>query len=167
VGAKLKATTPWYPQESCGEWPHQASALSLGESTILKYGVSYPLRSGLDTADEKDFVENVTFVESSPVVVSNSKGKEEAAGTGGIVKDARGIEELYVSRGVCLVTEGPLGGPSFCKGLYRPLTSYSSGVGIKSVVKAFFPRDMKEGSDETGWIIGWLSLDVLQSNTKS
>lgn len=38
-----------------------------------------------------------------------------------------------------MISEGPIGGPSFIRGFYRPEISYSTGVGIKSVIKANFP----------------------------
>jgi len=57
------------------------------------------------------------------------------------------VEELFISRGVCLVSHGPLGGPSLLKGLYRPLISYGTGVGLCEVVKAKFSDPIYGGDN--------------------
>lgn len=126
-GVQVKKKNAWYPQEICNEWPHHLSALSLGESSVVKFGVSYPLRTGLGTPLESDFPEYTSyFVSAAPVAEKPLKGV---------------FEEVFVSRGICLLSEGPIGGPSFIKGFYRPELSYSTGIGIKDVVKAKFPVD--------------------------
>jgi len=115
----------------------------LGESTNLKYGISYPLRSGLDTPDELDFAEDVLF---------NEVNFKSGDGDRNLLREneVRKIEEIYVSRGACLLSEGPFGGPSFFKGLYRPLTSYSTGVGIRTAVKCYFAKNAVDGSNLKG-----------------
>ncbi|CAG7822626.1 unnamed protein product [Allacma fusca] len=121
-GQQLRDKLPWYPQELCNDWPHQASAMSFGESSIIKYGLSYPRRTGLDSADEGDFVEYTEYFQNPS-------------------KSADGhVEECFVHRGVCVLSLGPIGGPSYLKGIYRPLNSYGTGIGIRSVVKAEFSR---------------------------
>lgn len=98
---------------------------------MVKFGVTYPLRTGLGTPSEADFSENITyFYPDCP----------DAAGNGV-------FEEAYLYRGTCLLSEGPIGGPSFIKGLFRPELSYSTGIGIKCVVKVRFPSGEEEGLD--------------------
>jgi hypothetical protein len=130
---QLRERFPWYSQEVCNDWPHHASALTLGESNVVKYGVSYPLRTGLDTPDEQDFPELTKYL---PL-------EEGVSGQ---------VEELFQSRGVCVISHGPLGGPSYLKGLYRPLVSYGTGVGIRCVAKATFPREANNlgGTNDDG-----------------
>lgn len=135
-GVQVKKKNAWYPQEVCNEWPHQLSALSLGESSVVKFGVTYPLRTGLGTPDESDFPEYTSYF------VPSSCSSD---------KPVKGVyEETFISRGVCLLSEGPIGGPSFIKGFYRPEISYSTGIGIKTVVKTKFPPDSGAGSGSNG-----------------
>lgn len=130
---QLRERFPWYPQELCTDWPHHASALTLGESNVVKYGVSYPLRTGLDSPEEQDFHETTTYLP----LEDGDNGQ---------------VEELFLSRGVCIISQGPLGGPSYLKGLYRPLVSYGTGVGIRCVTKVTFPQqesDLGGTSDDS------------------
>lgn len=144
-GLQLRTQAPWYGHEHFGDWPHKGSALSSGESSVLKYGVTYPLRTGLENPDGQPFPETVDF---GPATGSGTDTIfEEIAAKG----DGNLFEEVFLSHGVCTVSVGPLGGPSDVKALYRPSDSYGTGAKVKSVVKTEFPQDIKtDNSDLKG-----------------
>jgi len=98
----------------------------MGESQLLRGGINLPAKS--DT-------ENSTALNEQDFVVY-----EIAANEG-----ERTVEELYVKKGVCVVSEGSLGGPCNLKSLYRPQISYGTGFNLKSILKTQFLGRGKDG----------------------
>lgn len=149
-GYQLRRHTPWYGHEHFGDWPHKGSALSLGESNILKYGVTYPLRTGLDNPDKILLPETIIYLLVPKMGITSSAFDVE-------VEDDKVFEEIFLSNGICTVSLGPLGGPSRVKAIFRPLDSYGTGGKVKSVVKTEFPQDIKtDDSDlkgERAWFV--------------